>query len=157
MECDIEVPLDITAYELFVALNKAFDLNYEVSVKEDCFLCSESPISFLIGDNLLSDYGLRDGTIINVFPQNAGEFSSSSYYLTDFDFTKVSFDYAVDMSSRNKTTIGNTAECNLFDMEQKGTEIKVSIINNGNRFFIQSDEKISIFYNGKMIILRNAK
>ena len=41
-EHDIEVPLDITAYEFCVALNEAFHLNYNINSKDECYLKTES-------------------------------------------------------------------------------------------------------------------
>lgn len=64
-EYDIEVPLDISANELVNALNNAFELGIDTSNVSDCFLQSENPIALLKGNKLLSDYGLRNGSIIN--------------------------------------------------------------------------------------------
>lgn len=55
---DVEAPLDITAEELIVGLHKG--LNHYGQVPKA--IRSENPTSFLIGDRLLSSYGLRDGS-----------------------------------------------------------------------------------------------
>ena len=62
---DIEIPLDITANELVIALNKAYDFGIDTDDLSQCFLRSENPVAFLKGNKLLSEYGLRNGTLIN--------------------------------------------------------------------------------------------
>ena len=62
---DIEVPLNITATELVVGLNAAYDLGIDVSNIKKCYLKSEKPIALLKGNKLLSQYGIRNGSIIN--------------------------------------------------------------------------------------------
>ena len=65
-EHDIEVPLDITANDLVKALNSSFNLGISENETDNMFLRAESPIAFLKGDHMLYEYGLRNGTIINV-------------------------------------------------------------------------------------------
>lgn len=62
---DIEVPLDITVIELLNALNIAYDLGVDTSDAKQCYLKMENPIALMKGNNLLSDYGMRNGSIIN--------------------------------------------------------------------------------------------
>lgn len=62
---DIEIPLNITATELVVGLNAAYDLGIDVSDIKKCYLKSERPIALLKGNKLLSQYGIRNGSIIN--------------------------------------------------------------------------------------------
>ena len=64
-ELDIEIPLDISAQELFVALNSGLRLGINERDRNNCFLKAEKPIAFLSGSKLLSDFGVRNGTIIN--------------------------------------------------------------------------------------------
>jgi len=64
-EGDFEIPLDISANELIIALNNALKLGMDTSDLSGCHLKSENPIALLRGNKLLRDYGLRDGTIIN--------------------------------------------------------------------------------------------
>ncbi|MBE6817537.1 MAG: hypothetical protein E7517_00055 [Ruminococcaceae bacterium] len=64
-EVDLEVPLDISANELVNALNTAYDLGIDVSDVKNCYLKAESPIALLKGNKLLSEYGVRNGTIIS--------------------------------------------------------------------------------------------
>lgn len=64
-EADLEVPLDISANDLVIALNSAYDLNIDVSDVKHCYLKIENPIALLKGNKLLSEYGVRNGTIIN--------------------------------------------------------------------------------------------
>lgn len=59
---DLEVPLNISANELFAGLNQA----YKLGVAEDDFLrytlrC-ENPIALLKGERTLAEYGIRDGS-----------------------------------------------------------------------------------------------
>lgn len=62
---DLEIPLDITANELIVALNSAYQLGIDFNSGLRPYLKTENPIAFLQGDTLLKDYRLRNGTIIN--------------------------------------------------------------------------------------------
>ena len=64
-EYDLEIPLDISANELVNDLNVAFELGIDTSNIINCFLQAENPIALLKGNKLLSDYGLRNGTVIN--------------------------------------------------------------------------------------------
>ena len=68
-EVDLEVPLDISANELVNALNTAYDLGIDVSDVKNCYLKAESPIALLKGNKLLSEYGVRNGTIISFTEQ----------------------------------------------------------------------------------------
>lgn len=62
---DIEVPLDITANDLIIGLNKAFNLGIDTGQIMDCYLKTENPIALLKGNRTLRDYKLRNGSIIN--------------------------------------------------------------------------------------------
>lgn len=63
---DLEVPLNISANELVIALNEAYDLNIDVSNVKNCYLKTENPIALLKGNKQLSEFGVRNGTIINI-------------------------------------------------------------------------------------------
>lgn len=62
---DLEVPLDISANELVIALDTAYNLKIDVSDVKNCYLKSENPIALLKGNKQLSAYGIRNGSIIN--------------------------------------------------------------------------------------------
>lgn len=62
---DLDVPLDISANDLVVALNSVYELNIDVSDIKKCYLKSENPIALLRGNKPLSDYGIRNGSVIN--------------------------------------------------------------------------------------------
>lgn len=62
---DLEVPIDITANELVVALNTAYNLGIDVTNQKKCYLKAENPFALLKGNKLLSEYGVRNGTVIN--------------------------------------------------------------------------------------------
>ena len=64
-EYDLELPLDITANELFHAVNEAFQLAEDESVLANCYLQSENPIALLKGNHTLEEYGIRNATIIH--------------------------------------------------------------------------------------------
>lgn len=61
---DIEVPLFITANELVIALNNAYELGINVTDIKKCYLKSERPIALLKGNKSLAEFGVRNGTII---------------------------------------------------------------------------------------------
>ena len=62
---DLEVPLDITANELVIALNTAYELGIDTTNIKNCFLKVENPIALLRGNKTLSEYGIRNGSVIN--------------------------------------------------------------------------------------------
>jgi uncharacterized ubiquitin-like protein YukD len=63
---DLEIPLYISANDLVLALNEAYELNIDVSNVKNCYLKVENPIALLKGNKRLSEFGVRNGTIINI-------------------------------------------------------------------------------------------
>ena len=61
---DIEIPLDISANELVIALNTAYDLKIDTSNVKNCYLKAENPIALLKGNKTLREFGIRNGTVI---------------------------------------------------------------------------------------------
>lgn len=61
---DLEVPLNITATELFAALNKAYDLGVPENDFPKYVLRCENPIALLKGERRLGEYGVRNGSQI---------------------------------------------------------------------------------------------
>ncbi len=61
---DIEVPLDISANDLVLALNKAYNLGLDVNNISERYLKTENPIALLKGSKSLREYDLRNGTRI---------------------------------------------------------------------------------------------
>lgn len=64
LSVDLEIPLDITANELVLALNAAYCLDIDTSDIKNCYLKAENPIALLKGNKTLADYGLRNGSDI---------------------------------------------------------------------------------------------
>lgn len=64
-EADLEIPLYITANELVVALNTAYELGIDTADIKNCYLKAENPIALLRGNKTLEEFGLRNGSIIN--------------------------------------------------------------------------------------------
>lgn len=64
-ETDLEIPLDITANDLVNALNIAYELDIDTNDMKNCYLKAENPITLLKGNRMLSEFGVRNGTIIN--------------------------------------------------------------------------------------------
>ncbi len=61
---EIEVPLDITANDLVLALNDSFSLGMDTENLYECYLVAENPIAFLRGNKSLREFGIRQGTVI---------------------------------------------------------------------------------------------
>lgn len=59
---ELEIPINITANDLIIALNKAFNLEMDIENIFNCYLVAENPIAFLHGNKELSEYGIRNGT-----------------------------------------------------------------------------------------------
>ncbi|MCL1853758.1 MAG: EsaB/YukD family protein [Peptococcaceae bacterium] len=62
---DVEVPLHITANDLFLALSKAYDLPVDTSNILNCYLKAENPVALLKGSKTLGEYGIRTGSVIH--------------------------------------------------------------------------------------------
>ncbi|MCR2047207.1 EsaB/YukD family protein [Acetatifactor muris] len=62
---DLEVPLDISANELCAALFQRYMPDRDSDVQQ-YYLKSERPIALLRGERTLREYGLRDGSVINI-------------------------------------------------------------------------------------------
>ncbi|SHJ37350.1 EsaB/YukD family protein [Thermoclostridium caenicola] len=62
---DLEVPLDISANELCSALNHIF-FPEQPNDMNQFYLKAERPIALLRGDRTLREYGIRDGSVINI-------------------------------------------------------------------------------------------
>lgn len=62
---DLEVPLDISASELCVALFHQY-LPQQRGDMNQYYLRAERPIALLRGERTLREYGIRDGSIINI-------------------------------------------------------------------------------------------
>ncbi len=62
---DLEIPLSISANELVTALNTAYDLGIDTGDIKNCYLKMERPIALLKGNKTLSEFGMRNGSIIN--------------------------------------------------------------------------------------------
>lgn len=61
---DLEVPLDISANDLVIALNQAYDLGIDTSDVKNCFLKAERPIALLKGNKTLAEFGIRNGSVV---------------------------------------------------------------------------------------------
>ena len=64
LEVELEIPLDITANDLSLALNEAYNLRMDTENIFSCYLVAENPIAFLRGNKMLEEFGVRNGTII---------------------------------------------------------------------------------------------
>ena len=66
LRIDVDIPLDITVNDLIIGLNEGFQLGLDVSDLSKCYLKTENPIAFLKGNKCIVEYGLRNGTTINI-------------------------------------------------------------------------------------------
>ncbi len=63
---DVDVPLDITASDLLVGISEAYGLDLAADDASQRYLKAENPIALLHGNKTLGEYGIVDGSIINV-------------------------------------------------------------------------------------------
>lgn len=70
---DLEVPLSITANELVVALNSAYQLGIDITDIKNCYLKAENPIALLKGNKTLAEFGIRNGSVINCTEESDNE------------------------------------------------------------------------------------
>lgn len=62
---DLEVPLYITALELVIGLNEAYELDIDINDIKKCYLKVDNPVMLLRGNMLLRDAGIRNGSVIS--------------------------------------------------------------------------------------------
>lgn len=62
---DLEVELNITAFELFSGLNSALGWGVDLQNSRECYLSCENPIALLRGDQTLQAFGVRNGSTIH--------------------------------------------------------------------------------------------
>lgn len=63
---DVDVPLTITAGELLQGLNEAYHLGLDTEDASQCYLKAENPVVLMHGRRTLGEFGIMDGSIINV-------------------------------------------------------------------------------------------
>lgn len=63
-QVDLEIPLEITANDLVLALNEAYGLGIDTNDIFNCYLVAENPIAFLRGNKTLKEFGIRKGSYI---------------------------------------------------------------------------------------------
>lgn len=62
---DLEIPLDISASELCSAIFQKYLPDQHGDMRQ-YYLKAERPIALLRGERTLREYGIRDGSIINI-------------------------------------------------------------------------------------------
>lgn len=63
-EVDLDIPINMTANELVIALNEAYKLDIDTYDLNKCYLQAENPIALLRGNRTLEEFGLRNGSIV---------------------------------------------------------------------------------------------
>ena len=61
---ELEIPLEITANDLSLALNEAYQLGMNTENIFSCYLVAENPIAFLRGNKTLEEFGIHNGSTI---------------------------------------------------------------------------------------------
>lgn len=61
---DLQIPADLTANELVLALNQGLELGINTRDIAQCYLKATNPVALLKGNRLLADFGLHHGTEI---------------------------------------------------------------------------------------------
>ena len=56
--------MDISANELVVALNTAYDLGIDIADIKNCYLKAERPVVLLKGNTTLNEFRIRNGSVI---------------------------------------------------------------------------------------------
>lgn len=72
-DSELEIPTNMTANDLIVALNQLFDLGMNINKIQSCYLKAENPIALLKGDKTIADIGLINGSIVIYNENIAGE------------------------------------------------------------------------------------
>ena len=61
---DLETPVNITANEFIYGVSQAFGLNIDMNNPKECYLKMENPIGLIRGESKLSEFGIRNGSIV---------------------------------------------------------------------------------------------
>lgn len=61
---ELEIPIGISATELVMGLNEAYDLGIDISNIRECYLISYNPIALIKGDKTIKEFGIRDGSTV---------------------------------------------------------------------------------------------
>ena len=72
-DSELEIPTNMTANDLIVALNQLIDLGMNINKIQSCYLKAENPIALLKGDKTIADIGLINGSIVIYNDNIAGE------------------------------------------------------------------------------------
>lgn len=72
-DSELEIPTNMTANDLILALNQLFDLGMNINKIQSCYLKAENPIALLKGDKTIADIGLINGSIVIYNDNIAGE------------------------------------------------------------------------------------
>lgn len=64
-QLDLELDLNMTAFELFAGLNSALGWGADLQNSRDCYLSCENPIVLLRGNQTLQKFGVRNGSTIH--------------------------------------------------------------------------------------------
>lgn len=64
IDVDLEIPLDISANDLIVALDAAYQLGINLLDMKECYLQAERPTVLLRGNKTLAELGIRTGSVI---------------------------------------------------------------------------------------------
>ena len=67
---DLEVPVDLTANELILALNQIYDLGMKPEYVFNYYLKANNPKVLLRGERTLQEFGVRNGTEIWIMPND---------------------------------------------------------------------------------------
>lgn len=70
---DLDIPLDISAVDFLIALNMAYQLNYDLSRINEYSLRGENPICLIKGSRSLRSYGVMNGTKISIMIEEKDE------------------------------------------------------------------------------------
>lgn len=65
-EYELEIPINITVKELCNALNRGLRLEERNIDISNYYIKTFNPLSFIKGRDILKDYGIRNGTIIEL-------------------------------------------------------------------------------------------
>lgn len=63
---DVDVPLDITAYELREGLNEGYGLGLAHEDPVNCYVKAENPTVLMHGKKTLAQHGIMDGSVVYI-------------------------------------------------------------------------------------------
>ena len=156
---DIEIPLGISADDFIEALNEAFSWGLEKNTLHTLFLKVENPIQLIKGEKTLSEFGLRNGSVVSfnsgISENNREETENDkgpSDLLSAGRLKRQNLNRTVYPPLNRSFCIGTENDSDIIIETPDNSTVKVRMMWNGESFDLNNDSPdAQIYLNGLRI------